>query len=190
MSTPVSSLPEPWVERIWSTMRATYGATFDRQWQCPENVEPAQHVAELKAVWGRGLAGLQQNPQAISFALENLPEFPPNLQQFKTLCARRPDSAQLAIGRDRPAPNPERLAELRAKLDAIGGSAGVREMAQSVFARLHAAREMGTLSPAQRDFLQRAEAGLNGETAGPTQSGPFTPPPEHALPPGMRKDQP
>lgn len=94
MSTPMSSLPEPWVERIWSTMRATYGAAFDRQWECPPGVDPAQHVAELKAVWGRELRGFQQNPKAIAHGLDNLPtDHPPNLLQFVAICRRAPQFA-------------------------------------------------------------------------------------------------
>lgn len=91
MSTPVSSLPENWVERIWTTMRAAYGAAFDRQWECPAGVDPVQHVTDLKAVWGRELRGFQQNPRAIAHALDHLPtDFPPNLLQFANLCRRAP----------------------------------------------------------------------------------------------------
>lgn len=76
MSRHESSLPETWVERIWATMRATYGAAFDRQWQCPEGEDPVRHVASLKAHWGRELSRYQQNPDAIRYALENLPKYP------------------------------------------------------------------------------------------------------------------
>jgi len=83
-------LPESWVERIWSAMRATYGTTFDRQWECPEGVAPARHVAELKMMWARRLGGFLNNPMAIEYALSVLPEFPPNLVQFSELCNRAP----------------------------------------------------------------------------------------------------
>jgi hypothetical protein len=98
MSTPVSSLPENWVERIWSTMRATYGAAFDRQWECPAGVDPVQHVSDLKAVWGRELRGFQQNPRAIAHALDHLPaDHPPNLLQFAALCRRTPQVHQAEL---------------------------------------------------------------------------------------------
>jgi hypothetical protein len=72
-------------------MRATYGAAFDRQWECPAGVDPVQHVTDLKAVWGRELRGFQQNPRAIAHALEHLPtDHPPNLLQFASLCRRTP----------------------------------------------------------------------------------------------------
>jgi len=115
MSSPVSSLPDAWIERIWATLRATYGAAFDRQWQPPADVSPADHVAALKAVWGRQLATLQQNPKAIAYALDNLPDSPPNLAQFKALCARRPTELPLAL--PRPAPDPERVAQALSRFE-------------------------------------------------------------------------
>lgn len=93
MSTHESSLPERWVQRIFATMRATYGAAFDRQWQCPAGTDPADHVAAMLAHWGRELRAYQQNPAAITYALENLPEHPPNLIEFRALCRRRPDTS-------------------------------------------------------------------------------------------------
>lgn len=90
MSMPESSLPEAWVERIFATMRATYGASFDRQWECPPGVDPAEHGAQLKAHWARELRGYQQSPQAIRHALENLPDHPPNLVEFRALLRRAP----------------------------------------------------------------------------------------------------
>lgn len=86
MSNPESSLPENWVEKIWLAMRATYGAAFDRQWECPAGVDPMHHVEEMKKLWGRQLSVYQQSPNAIGHALDNLPPHPPNLVEFKNLC--------------------------------------------------------------------------------------------------------
>lgn len=97
MSMHESSLPEAWVERIFATMRATYGAAFDRQWECPPGVDPADHGQQLKAHWGRELARYQQSPDAIRYGLENLPPHPPNLVEFRSSCNRRPDQAQLSL---------------------------------------------------------------------------------------------
>lgn len=110
MSNPGSSLPDAWVERIWATMRATYGAAFDRLWACPAGVAPEKHVADLKAVWGRELRFLQQNPQAIAHALDHLPEQPPNLVQFKALCVRAPEMAPKAL--PSPKADPAKVAEI------------------------------------------------------------------------------
>ena len=117
MQSPVSSLPDRWVEKIWDAMRATYGASFDRQWECPANVEPAHHVRNLMAHWGRELSRLQQNPQAIAFALEHLPPHPPNLVEFRMLCNRAPSVTPPAL--PTTAPDPERLSEALKRLAAV-----------------------------------------------------------------------
>ena len=105
---PGTCLPDAWVARIWGDMRATYGSAFDRQWQAPEGADPARHVAELKAVWSRELGPLQRNPQAIAHALANLPERPPNLVEFRRLCAGAPQIVPPAL--PAPKPDPQRLA--------------------------------------------------------------------------------
>ncbi len=110
MSTAESSLPEPWVERIFATMRATYGAAFDRQWECPPGVDPVTHAQQLKAHWGRELRGYQQNPAAIGFALGNLPPHPPNLVEFRAACCRRPEPARPML--PQPKADPQKVAKI------------------------------------------------------------------------------
>ena len=122
MSSPESSLPEAWVRRIWDTMRATYGAAFDRQWECPAGVTPQAHVQTLMETWGRGLAQLQQNPSAIAYGLDNLPaDHPPNLLQFRALCNRRPgpsrsdrEEAEKQKALPSPKPDPKRVQQVLA----------------------------------------------------------------------------
>lgn len=104
MSNHISSLPENWLEKIWLAMRAAYGATFDRQWETPAGADPEQHVKEMKAMWGRGLAQFQQSPKAISEALDNLPQFPPNLMEFRDLCKAHVPVPRTAL--PAPAPRP------------------------------------------------------------------------------------
>lgn len=107
-SSSTERMPAEWVQHIWTVLRANYGAHFDRQWQCPAGVEPAEHVASLMAVWGEKLGGFAKNPAAIRHALDNLPADPPNLLQFRALCIGRPEPAPLAL----PAPpaDPARVA--------------------------------------------------------------------------------
>jgi hypothetical protein len=92
-------------------MRATYGAEFDRQWECPVGVTPQAHVQNLMDTWGRALAQLQQNPSAIAYGLDNLPpDRPPNLLQFKSICNRRPDRPLPAL--DAPRADPARVQQV------------------------------------------------------------------------------
>ena len=88
------SLPPEWMERIFAAMRQSYGTTFDRQWSAPAGLDDAgmrEHADAQMRRWGRELAGFMRAPEAIRYALDNLPEFPPNLPEFKALCMRRPE---------------------------------------------------------------------------------------------------
>ncbi len=139
MSNPVSSLPEAWIEKIWATMRATYGASFDRQWQCPVGTEPLDHVMQLKQAWGRQLAGFQQQPNAIGYALDNLPPHPPNLIEFRALMRRAPADALPML--EGPKADPERVAAELAKLSHIRTAGQVsdgKEWARRIVAKHNA----------------------------------------------------
>jgi hypothetical protein len=110
MSSPASSLPDSWVQRIWAGMRATYGAAFDRMWAAPPGADPVQHAQTTIAHWAKELGRFQSNPQALSYALDHLPPNPPNLIEFRALCNRRPDLPPPAL--DAPRPNPARVQQV------------------------------------------------------------------------------
>jgi len=54
-------------------------------------------MTDIKTVWAHELASFADNLKAIGWALENLPDYCPNLMQFKSLCkqAPKPDYVQL-----------------------------------------------------------------------------------------------
>lgn len=114
---PEQALPDAWVEKVWKVMRATYGAAFDRQWACPAGADPVAHVADMMGVWAEELAVYAGHPEAIAYALQNLPGFPPNLVEFKASCNRAPARPVPALPAP-PAPpaDPARLAEVLGKL--------------------------------------------------------------------------
>ena len=157
MSTHVSSLPDSWVERIWATMRATYGAAFDRQWECPAGIDPVEHVKTLKAHWGRELGRFQQNPAAIRYGLENLPPHAPNLVEFRAACGRRPSYVQPQL--PAPKPDPARVAQI------VGGIARPPQRDPKDWARVLQKREEqgDKLTLAQRQ-MWRAALGITNET--------------------------
>lgn len=183
MSYPESSLPERWVQRIFATMRATYGASFDRQWECPAGTDPADHIAAMLEHWGRELRAYQQHPGAISYALENLPEHPPNLIEFRALCRRRPDSEQKRLEAPRVLP-----AEMR---EAVAGIAkpepkdDPRQWARDLRIR---EQNGANLTLAQRAMWREALKTDYGSAAEQFRSGEVIP--NEALPPGMRKEWP
>ena len=122
------SVPITWVERIWATMRATYGAAFDRQWECPSGVDPATHVADMKAHWARELGVYVNAPEALGYALENLPDRPPNLIEFRRICNGRPVYAPTAL--PAPAPDPKRALEALEAFAAKKSAPRVKSLAQ------------------------------------------------------------
>lgn len=147
MSNRESSLSEQWVARIFAVMRATYGIAFDRCWAPSPGVDPVIHMGELRAYWARELAGA--TPHAIRYALENLPEHPPNLVQFKALCSRRPEVGLPAL----PAPkaDPERVRAVLGRMAVSGWVTNPRGWAD----RLKAKAERGeSLTPFQRQILR------------------------------------
>lgn len=101
------SLPMPWIDKIFLKLTLTFGRDFLGRWE-------GIPIEDVKADWAHELRGLQQNPHAIAYGLEHcLGGKAPTVQEFKAICARRPDSA-LAL----PAPpaDPERVAAEMAKL--------------------------------------------------------------------------
>lgn len=122
MSLPASSLPERWIQSLWTELRANYGGRWDRMFPvppCPPDVAPdahAQaHIQAIQAVWAKRLGRFQFNSSAIRHALDHLPTEPPNLPEFEVLCNRRPDAPQQPA-LNRPKADPERVAREIAKI--------------------------------------------------------------------------
>lgn len=120
---------------------------------------PEKHVADLKAVWGRELRFLQQNPQAIAHALDHLPEQPPNLVQFKALCVRAPEKAQKEL----PAPRPDidRVRQFVAKALASPARTSARDWAVELLQRLGSGERIPI---AHVDMAKRALRAYGGES--------------------------
>lgn len=78
------SLPEPWIEKIFHRLSVTYGRNWLSMWD-------GIPIDDVKEDWAEQLAGYQQNPNAITYALENLPHAkPPTVLEFRALCQRGP----------------------------------------------------------------------------------------------------
>lgn len=101
------SLPLSWVDKIFTKLTLAYGRQFLGRWE-------GLDMDAVKFDWAEELSRFQQNPQAIAYALENLPlDAPPTALQFRAICIRRPD-ANLSL--PSPKADPERVAEEIAKL--------------------------------------------------------------------------
>ena len=149
-------LPGTWVHRIWSAMRANYGAEFDRRWQCPHGMDEEAHVENLRETWQRELRNFRNFPEAISYGLENLPPRPPSLPEFRAMCLQAPARAQPAqapllppVERDRP----RLAAELARAADALR-----KRKPTACLEEMEARVARGeTLSPGQRRWLRAAQ---------------------------------
>jgi hypothetical protein len=112
------SLPEAWVDRIFTKLSLVYGHQFLSRWD-------GLAIADVKADWGHELARFQQNPGAISYALEHLPAGKaPTVLEFRAIC----NSPQ--------APEPERVLALPAMLEREDDGSRTLERLQRVRAAI------------------------------------------------------
>lgn len=103
---PVAAIPQRWVETLFATMSATYGARFADLWR-------GTNIAQVKRHWGSELAKLT-SPQ-MKAGRENLMALPkpPTLPEFLALCrqARMEAAAHVAPKlEDLPKISPEEAA--------------------------------------------------------------------------------
>jgi hypothetical protein len=81
MSTP---LPIEWVEKIFKKLTLVYGRDFLSRWE-------GLDMMEVQVDWAHELAGMQDNPKAITHALQNLPGAkPPTVLEFRALALKCP----------------------------------------------------------------------------------------------------
>lgn len=71
------------VDLIFAKCALVYGRDFAGRWE-------GINMAEVKEDWRRELGAVLGNPQAVKYALERLPEKPPHVLTFRTLCLGAP----------------------------------------------------------------------------------------------------
>ncbi|MCD8514632.1 MAG: hypothetical protein LRY31_01060 [Burkholderiaceae bacterium] len=108
---PVTPLPTAWVEKIFRKLSLVYGRDFLARWE-------GLNSADVIDDWAYELSGFQGWPEAVAWALQNLPNGkPPTVLEFRALCYRAPKPDRPAL--PEPVARPERLAEELRKLSAI-----------------------------------------------------------------------
>jgi hypothetical protein len=98
------------IDRLFERLSLTYGNAWD-------NSIGSAPLNEIKSFWMNQLAGFMQSKEsmmAISWALNHLPERPPNLVQFKNLCYQAPVAERPQL--PSPPADPERVKQEFAKL--------------------------------------------------------------------------
>ena len=93
------------IDRLFQRLAATYGAHWDRLWD-------GVPIDDVKSAWVHELSG--QTRESITWAVENLPERPPNAIQFKALCKQAPIVPAPLL--PSPKADPNRVAAELAKL--------------------------------------------------------------------------
>jgi hypothetical protein len=154
------SLPNQWIDRIFEKLGLVYGQEFLSRWK-------GLPIADVKADWAHELAGFENHPEAVAWALRNLPpDRPPTVLQFRNL------------GRSAPAPDrpmlPEPVADApraRAELAKLAAylrtapKAGPTDWAHKIVAKhraggrvtaatLRMARDVASRHPKESDGLE------------------------------------
>lgn len=96
---------------VFTKLSLAYGRDFTGRWE-------GLNMADVKADWAHEMSGYERNPEAIKFALQNLPPRAPNVFEFRSICQRAPEAPLPRL--EAPAANPEiarkAIAEARALL--------------------------------------------------------------------------
>jgi len=163
-------LPLRYVDEIHARLAIRYGSAWTAKWSGLDE-------RLIKADWSEQLDNMA--PESIRKALDFLPDdFPPTATAFRKLGAIRTESVTAPA---LPAPDPvgmKRVAGEMARL--VHSQRSIVQGAADCFARLRQLEREGRLSPAQRDFLRRANF-----KAAPV-SGDFSAIEEELLPEGMQ----
>lgn len=96
-------MPITWVESIFQRLAVRYGREFTSKW---DGLNPD----DVKADWAIALSGFTEKPDDVAYALNNLPDRAPNVQEFIAICRRAPNKAapkQI----EGPAPDKQRILE-------------------------------------------------------------------------------
>lgn len=84
-------LPIVWVDRIFARLQGVYGREFTAQFSMIDQSTGSDiGLANAKQVWAEELGTFADWPDAIAYALKNLPERSPNVIRFRELCRHAP----------------------------------------------------------------------------------------------------
>lgn len=107
---------ESLVDLIFSKCQLVYGRDFSSRWE-------GMKLADVKADWRRELGTWLNQPQAIKHALENLPERPLTVIQFRALCMSHQESGLAKLGNSMTAEEKARADVVRRRV-----MAGIRNI--------------------------------------------------------------
>ena len=98
------------VDWIFGKLAVRYGARFAQQYA---DINPTA----VKSDWGHVLDGFDRHPDALLYALENLPDIPPpNALQFRAIARRAPAPATDRLMPPQPDRPPQAVRDLAARM--------------------------------------------------------------------------
>jgi hypothetical protein len=144
------SLPVEWVDKIFLKLTLLYGRDFVGRWE-------GLSIADVKTDWGHELSGFEDWPEAIAYALANLPAGkPPTVLEFRDMARKAPRKALVEL--PGPPADPARVAAELSKLAALTARRPALTGDMKAWARrlmaLHDAGE--ALKPIQLRFAREA----------------------------------
>lgn len=90
-------LPAVWVDRLFARLQGVYGRDFTYQFSNVDSTGFDVGLANARQVWAEELGGFSEHPEAIAYALENLPERIPNVIVFLEICRKAPRKGYNAL---------------------------------------------------------------------------------------------
>lgn len=86
------------VDIIFTKLALLHGRDFTSKWE-------GLDMQDVKNDWAHELAGFEKRPDAIRYALQNLPPKPPNVLEFRAIVLRAPEVSVRRL--TAPSANPE-----------------------------------------------------------------------------------
>lgn len=138
-----------WVEVLFMRLLTRYGDAWTRKW---EGID----ADAIKADWQENLQTIfERNPKAIAYALQHLPDYPPNSDGFARLCLLAPSPTGY-LSAPSAKPDPERVAAVMSRME----KPAMYDDAKACADRLRDRRERmgGRLEGPQKAQLEALEA--------------------------------
>lgn len=86
------------VDVVFKKLSLVYGRDFTGRWE-------GLDLVDVKSDWCHELAGFEKHPYAIKYALQNLPQKPPTVLEFRAIARRAPEPDKPLL--ESPKANPE-----------------------------------------------------------------------------------
>lgn len=89
----LKTLPDSWVDKLFARLQGVYGREFTGQFSQFDADGNDVGLINAKQVWAEELGGFADHPEALAYALKNLPDRCPNAIRFRDLCRHAPPKA-------------------------------------------------------------------------------------------------